>query len=641
MGALWSQNESLKIKYIPGYEERVYGETTGVGVKKWHKWGITMSVIDEFIAECGGAEKLDGLTTRQVVNKKLKPQMRAFKPEKGCSYAAFKRRHCGSHNVRDAEIYVVHAWDSVFLDVISSIRSYLLTLGGGKDTPPIPIWFDVLCVNQCKPIKSRHYSYNWFTQTFTLGIEEIMHVMVVMTPWEKPLVFNRLWCMWELNTVLSSIREIKLGFALTTEQYTLFKASIAEDSPMTIPYSYFREVDQIYLAKTSASVKKHRATIMAVCEDMKGGEARVNKRIRAALKEWVVSEGEETIREALRIEEATDAQISLANIYRFLGRAKDAIPLLEKALASRLKELGDENEKTVVAAYMLGNILRYDRQFESALIRNLYCLRQRRKIHGDVHPETMHMIVTCALNYNNLRRFDDELALYEEMLACYQLQVGDEHEYTQLMRNNIGNMHLIAARFVKGKEKTDHIEEAVDQISLYKKNRIHVLGAENADSLLLMRDNAVANLKLQRYHSAIVDFQKVNIMTKMKYEAVGSPDHPYVLESMHNLAFAMIESPHHMDECDNTVTEQLLMDCVQKRKEILGYQHPYTIETRDLLFKFWKEIGNKHSSTAYQQDEKDDRYKYYKVCSLTRHLPDLMNSDHWDVHMEMVDEHKV
>ena len=641
MGALWSQNESLKIKYIPGYEERVYGESTSQGIKKWHKWGITMSVIDEFVDECGGADQLKGLTTRQVVNKHLKPSMRAFKPGNGCSYAAWKRRHCGSHNVRDAEIYVVHAWDSVFLDVIDSIRSYLLTLGGGKDTPPIPIWFDVLCVNQCKPVKKRSYTYDWFTQTFTVGIEEIMHVMVVMTPWEKPLVFSRLWCMWELNTVLSSIREIKLGFALTSKQYCLFKASIAEDSPMTIPYSYFREVDKIYLSKTHATVNKHKNTIMAICNDTKGGERRTNHRIRSALKEWVVSEGENTIREALRLEEATDAQISLANIYRFLGRASDAIPLLEKALASRKKELGNENEKTVVAAYMLGSILRYDHQFEAALIMNLYCLRQRRKIHGDVHPETMHMIVTCALLYNNLRRGEDELALYEDMLACYLLQVGEDHDYTQLMRNNIGNLHLVAAKFLKGKSKSDRIEKGVDQISLYKAKRVNSLGAENADSLYLMRENALANMKLQRFHSAVVDFQKVHVMMKMKYNSLGIPDHPYVLESMHNLALAMVESPHHDDEYDNTVTGQLLLDCVQKRKEILGYMHPYTIETRDLLFRFWREAGNRHSKTAYQQDEKDDRYKFDKICSLSEHLPDLMNSNHWNVHMKMVEEHKV
>ena len=68
------------MKYIPGYRDKVdnscCSDTTSYDMKaakKWNKWGIELSVIKDFIEECGGEEVLKGLTTRQVTDIYLKP----------------------------------------------------------------------------------------------------------------------------------------------------------------------------------------------------------------------------------------------------------------------------------------------------------------------------------------------------------------------------------------------------------------------------------------------------------------------------------------------------------------------------------------------------------------------------------------
>ncbi len=701
MGACWSSNERLKMKYIPGYRDKVdnscCSDTTSYDMKaakKWNKWGIELSVIKDFIEECGGEEVLKGLTTRQVTDKYLKPIMFKRVPNKGQSYAAWKRRHKQHRGVRDAEVYVVHAWDSIFLDVVESMENYLDENYNHKD---VPIWFDMLCLNQCKNIKLRKYSYEWFKTTFSSGIEEISKVMIVTTPWDKPLIFERTWCLWEMYTALSSIRDIKFGFTMPKSQYKLFKESISEDSPMTIPYSYFRMVDQIVLKKSKSYLPKHKYTMLLVANEIKGQENRVNKRVRECIRDWIIKEGVNIISDSMRDHEKTDAEVALANIYRHLGQPDGAIPLLESAFEQRKRKYGNSHEKTLEAAYMLGNIFQYSQNFNNsherikkreeehriasekakkehsyllyhekkrgildepiyfALKKYEFCLKQREKMHGILHPTTMHMIVSVALVLNNLslldrddidnKNFDEipgSISVIEFLQDyrnkyLYHPDAGPEHEYTQCITSNLANTYLILARHktqkyasVKLSDQQDlrelYLEKAIQLIDTVKAPRQVILGEENPDVLYLFKDYADSKAKLGHYTEARIYYEKVFILTREKFEKAGHPSHPAIYEAMHSHAVSMLNDPIFKNSSD---PERILEECLKYRKLTLGYDHPDTKLTRDVLLKYWKDNFYHEKHAKYLDDSlKEDRIHYDKKTKhveLSKYLPDSIS----------------
>ncbi len=316
MGACWGSNEleRQKMKYIPGYTFKKYGVETvddKMKVKKFHEWGVSIAVIEQFIEECGGAEALTGLTTRQVVNRFMVPAMRKANEHKklkdnkvqkngkvkhlGGSYAYhWKKTNIGIKGVHEADIYVIHAWEANFLDMVETIR-YSIERRNPNKLIGTYVWVDVFCMNQCKVYR---HTNEWYTKSladeFKTNNENInvKQTMIILSPWDNPILFKRSWCLMETYFAIQNLKneedeeegheprnknrrglddnnhehidpfyEEKILVEMTRAEHKLFDEAVHEDSPTTIPYTYFNIIDDIKLSKSVATCKQQQQTI--------------------------------------------------------------------------------------------------------------------------------------------------------------------------------------------------------------------------------------------------------------------------------------------------------------------------------------------------------------------------------------------
>lgn len=99
--------------------------------------GIPLTAILEFIEQCGGRDQLINLTTSDVCEKYLKPLTKLSNQ----SYCSYLKDQLHDSRVKQANIFVSHAWRYKFLDVVDALIEHFPNNSMNKE-PPI-LWFDL------------------------------------------------------------------------------------------------------------------------------------------------------------------------------------------------------------------------------------------------------------------------------------------------------------------------------------------------------------------------------------------------------------------------------------------------------------------------------------------------------------------
>ena len=123
------------------------------------------------------------MTTTDVCNILLKPIVIAEK----CSYVDYLVKHKDPSVVSKAQVFVSHAWKYTFTDVVNALCNHF------ESKPDIFIWFDLFSNNQ---IKAPNLDFDWWSGTFKNAIEDLGHVVMVISPWNNPVPFTRAWCLF-------------------------------------------------------------------------------------------------------------------------------------------------------------------------------------------------------------------------------------------------------------------------------------------------------------------------------------------------------------------------------------------------------------------------------------------------------------
>jgi hypothetical protein len=109
--------------------------------------------------------------------------------------------------MKDGAVFISHAHQYVFLDVLSALQYHL---GRGEDKLDTVIWFDLFSINQHL---TNDWSFEWLSTTFQTAIGDFGHVIMVMGPWDNPLPYTRAWCVFEAHCAAktNSKFEIAMG----------------------------------------------------------------------------------------------------------------------------------------------------------------------------------------------------------------------------------------------------------------------------------------------------------------------------------------------------------------------------------------------------------------------------------------------
>ena len=375
MGAS-SSVEDLKNKYIPNYDSETRNEhETGKPKSRFVKYGIKLTEIKKFIdVDCGGEANLDGLSTRDVVARFIVP-LTTDHTNHNHGYSYINWRHKKDDTLsQTAEVYVIHAWDAMFLDVFESLLEYenrekerLLVLkerqddetyfstteltatsSNSKEEESVSekvYWIDAFVVNYHKSTLKHHIG--WFSKALVNGISSMSRVVVVFANWTRPMVYERTWAMLEIYTTLLLRKKVEI--ALSDKNLIELQEEIKTDSPITMPYTYLNKLSKIDICDSSSFLEKHKYMIMKHISQWLGPHmkdnslvgfdpiATCNTLIRDYMKDWVIQQAGVVIDQIVfdlnnRNPQYTSFDYlksveSLANIYRFDGRATEALVL--------------------------------------------------------------------------------------------------------------------------------------------------------------------------------------------------------------------------------------------------------------------------------------------------------------------------
>jgi len=114
-----------------------------------------------------------------------------------------------------------------------------------------------------------------------------------------------------------------------------------------------------------------------------------------------------------------------------------ALPLQEKALASKRKMLGDRHQSTLDSVNNLVSLFSRKGKYKEALPLQAELLKTRRETLGGRHPSTLTSIITLALILSEQGQYEKALPLYEEALSVQGDTLGDNHPDTLISINNL------------------------------------------------------------------------------------------------------------------------------------------------------------------------------------------------------------
>jgi hypothetical protein len=112
--------------------------------------------------------------------------------------------------MRDATVFISHAWGYNFLDLVRALHEHL------KDKAHTVIWFDLFCLNQNDMgIKK---DFKWLSTTFKTAIKTMQNILVLVSSFEDPdkveksSAFTRAWCVFEMWCAIDTKCNFEVAF---------------------------------------------------------------------------------------------------------------------------------------------------------------------------------------------------------------------------------------------------------------------------------------------------------------------------------------------------------------------------------------------------------------------------------------------
>ena len=253
---------------------------------------------------------------------------------------------------------------------------------------------------------------------------------------------------------------------------------------------------------------------------------------------------------------------NLANVYRHLGRHKEAAMELEQVLTIREKDLGEEHLDTLNAAHFLANVYHFgQREKAEALYERVFASRY--KLLGPEHPDTLSTANNLAIVYRLTKRYRDAIRMYQPVLELRVKQLGDEHPESLISAQGLAIVYRL--------ERSWELAEKWQRWTLERRER--QLGCEHPDTLMTIDNFASVFRDIGRYDEAM-ELYKRALRGRVKLLGFQSPP---TLVTFHNLAL-MFRYQRRYDE--SKILHKFVL--LSRRKQ-LGPNQPKTLMARDQL----------------------------------------------------------
>ena len=254
---------------------------------------------------------------------------------------------------------------------------------------------------------------------------------------------------------------------------------------------------------------------------------------------------------------------ALADRYRDLGLYDAALPLQERALATRRRVLGEEHPQTLNSINQMGVLLDSQGKLEEAERYYREALEKFRRVLGEEHPETLTSINNMGFLMWAQGKPNEAEPYLREALEKRRRLSGEAHPDTLTSISNMGGL-LHSQR--KLDEAEPYFREALEK-------RRRVLGEEHPETLL-----SIGNLgSLLRAQGKLDEAEPYYREALEKSRRVLGEEHPDTLIAISNMGF-LLRAEGKLDEAEPYYREALT-----KYGRVLGKEHAETLISMDNL----------------------------------------------------------
>jgi len=365
---------------------------------------------------------------------------------KNQSYATFLKENPDTADmIGKINIFVSHAWSSTFKGTVESIEAFEAQLP--DDAPPCFYFVDFFSINQ--------YDAEKDLKQLKLIVQESQKLLLMATPWRKPVTLGRAWCIFELGNAVLGETEVVL--TMTAEGKSDFMKSVEQITTsydMEFLLSSLTEIDS---KNSEASVKSDLEMIKNFIMDKLGGFDLVDQKVGDALRQWIAESLKmwcESYKPwgtpkhcsflssscfffltfgmweymlkcgQLSVKIAEDFGVyygggkkNVALALEYLGRFSEAIAMRKLILKKSIEKNGPKHKETLQDRRLLGAAYMAASQWDKAEVE----IRSVLKVYQEIH-EPMHYRIRIAQDHlaiilrDSGKDIDEAQKLFKELL---------------------------------------------------------------------------------------------------------------------------------------------------------------------------------------------------------------------------------
>ncbi|OQR91894.1 hypothetical protein ACHHYP_04252 [Achlya hypogyna] len=445
--------------------------------------GVKLSYFTHLIESLGGRQQLQNLTTADVCFTHVKPITSATRLSLVDHLLTNKHT---AHFVAEANWYISHAWSYLFLETVDSLETFFALQ---KLSDEAVVWFCVFNNNQ-------HFSnvrpFSFWSSTFQTELAAIGNVVMVMHPWNDPVVLRRSWCVFEVYVA------IKVGacfeMTLAPAQKDLFLNDIVNLD------TFIKMLGTIKSEESEATIASDRDGIFDLIRAEVSFE-NLDQMVFQTISGWVYS--------------AVRAHIA----------EKSSEPLVQAAYWIALGRLYNSKHDITPAQTC----------FDTA--HKIYLAH-----HGPHHEDTLaarsHALSSRTLPGMSRANLNALEADFLELLADERTHLGPNHELTETTHTNLAYVYFSSGNF---QQAVSTFEDIYHQMMATE--------SPHKDIMSLLNNIGTIYSMMHVYDKALPMQLKC---LRMREERFG-PNDPRTIQSVNNLGM-LYKGMGHLDEAESRLT---------------------------------------------------------------------------------------
>jgi len=436
-----------------------------------------------------------------------------------------------------ADAFVSYAWSMSLATVVDSLRGF-----SGF------IWMDCFVLNQ-------HFKHvitpDVLQGVFGDALEAIGKVFIVASPWRKPVVVERIWCVYEQYTAFEKKAAVTL--VLPTEEDKDLKRALESG----MGHANFLEMFAgINVTRAQARELADRDAILAL---MRGKETEVNNVTMLGIKEWLVKTAG-----GLGFDEGSKEQVWAMNaigaMLNAMGSLDEALPYYEKAVKLAGPAFGAESSEFATFLNNLAELYRAQGKYNEAAPLHDEALAIRKRALGNDHPDVAQSLNNLAALYHAQGSYDAAIPLFKEAMEIDKRALGNDHPAVATALNNLAGLLSAQGDYAGAAEKT---KEALDI-------NVRALGSDHPSTITSRAWLGTLLYQQGKLDDALPVFLEV---VASRQRVLGE-SHPQTAEALNNLA-GLYKAQGKEAEANRMGKEALRI-----AERALGSEHPKTKQLR-------------------------------------------------------------